>query len=338
MLAGVGTALCLVSAACFGAMAVFGKFAYEDGVTPASLVLVRFALAAVLMLALLRLRPSLRSDGAVPGAGPAAGRAPLRLPRRVLLTALGLGAIGYATQASLFFAALERTDASLVALVFYTYPALVTLVAALLGRERLTPARVAALGVASCGTLLVLLGTGGVPVDGVGVGLAFGCAVTYTAYILVADGVVHRVPPVVLSALVMTGATVALAARAVVSGGVDLGFGAAGWFWIACIAVVSTVVAVLTFFAGLRRVGPSTAAILSTAEPVVTAALAAVALGEVLAPVQLLGGLLVLASVAVLQLRPRHRGGQRVAGAGAVGAVGATFARSPRGASPVDAV
>lgn len=303
MLVVVGTALCLVSAACFGAMAVFGKFAYEDGVTPASLVLLRFALAAVVMLALLRLRPSLRSAQPSPGADPA----PLRLPRRVLLTALGLGAIGYATQASLFFAALERTDASLVALVFYTYPALVTLAAALLGRERLTPARVAALGVASCGTLLVLLGTGGVPVDGVGVGLAFGCAVTYTAYILVADGVVHRVPPVVLSALVMTGATVALAARAVVSGGVDLGFGAAGWFWIACIAVVSTVVAVLTFFAGLRRVGPSTAAILSTAEPVVTAALAAVALGEVLAPVQLVGGLLVLASVAVLQLRPRRR-------------------------------
>lgn len=300
----MGTALCLVSAACFGAMAVFGKFAYEDGVTPASLVLLRFAMAAVVMLALLRLRPSLRSAEPSSGAVPA----PRRLPRRVLLTALGLGAIGYATQASLFFAALERTDASLVALVFYTYPALVTLAAALLGRERLTPARVAALGVASCGTLLVLLGTGGVPVDGVGVGLAFGCAVTYTAYILVADGVVHRVPPVVLSALVMTGATVALAARAVVSGGVDLGFGAAGWFWIACIAVVSTVVAVLTFFAGLRRVGPSTAAILSTAEPVVTAALAAVALGEVLAPVQLAGGLLVLASVAVLQLRPRRRG------------------------------
>ncbi len=307
MLVVVGPALCLVSAACFGAMAVFGKFAYEAGVTPGALVLLRFAMAAVLMLALLQARPGLRSERPDPAGGPAPGR----LPRRVVLTALGLGAFGYATQASLFFAALQRTDASLVALVFYTYPALVTLVAALLGRERLTPPRVAALGVASCGTLLVLLGAGGVPVDVVGVGMAFGCAVTYTAYILVADGVVHRVPPVVLSALVMSGATVALAARAVVTGGVDLGFGPGGWFWITCIAVVSTVVAVLTFFAGLRRVGPSTAAILSTAEPVVTAALATVALGEVLAPVQVAGGLLVLASVAVLQLRRRGPAGGR---------------------------
>ncbi|WP_091447983.1 DMT family transporter [Geodermatophilus poikilotrophus] len=51
------------------------------------------------------------------------------------------------------------------------------------------------------------------------------------------------------------------------------------------------------------RTGPSTLAVLSTFEPVVTTALAALALGESLTPVQLAGGLLVLASVAVAQLR-----------------------------------
>jgi drug/metabolite transporter (DMT)-like permease len=85
---------------------------------------------------------------------------------------------------------------------------------------------------------------------------------------------------------------------------VDLGFGVDGWFWLVCIAVVSTVVAMLTFFAGLRHTGHSTAAILSTFEPVVTTALAAVTLQEFLAPVQLAGGLLVLSAVAVVQIRP----------------------------------
>jgi drug/metabolite transporter (DMT)-like permease len=61
----------------------------------------------------------------------------------------------------------------------------------------------------------------------------------------------------------------------------------------------------LAFFAGLRRTGPSTAAILSTFEPVVTTALAALTLNEFLTPVQLAGGLVVLSSVAVLQLRPQ---------------------------------
>jgi len=180
----------------------------------------------------------------------------------------------------------------------------VTLTAVVIGRDRLTRGRCAALVTASCGALLVLLGTGGLDFHPVGVTLAFGAALTYTVYILVADTVVHRLSPVLLSALVMTGASLSLAARGVLTSGVDLSFGLAGWFWLACIAVVSTVLAMLTFFAGLRRTGPSTAAILSTFEPVVTTALAALTLDEFLTPVQLAGGLLVLSSAAILQVRP----------------------------------
>ena len=69
---------------------------------------------------------------------------------------------------------------------------------------------------------------------------------------------------------------------------------------------MSTVLAMLAFFAGLRRTGPSTASILSTFEPVVTTALAAVTLHEFLTPVQLVGGVVVLSSVAILQLRPQR--------------------------------
>jgi drug/metabolite transporter (DMT)-like permease len=110
-----------------------------------------------------------------------------------------------------------------------------------------------------------------------------------------------------LSALVMAGAAVTLAVRAAVTGGVNLSFRPPGWLWIACIAVVSTVVAMLAFFTGMRRTGPSTASTLSTFELVVTTALAALTLGEFLTPVQLGGGLLVLSSVVVVQLRPRRR-------------------------------
>ncbi|NAZ77440.1 EamA family transporter [Kineococcus sp. T13] len=308
----MGPLLCLVSAACFGAMAIFGKLAYEAGVAPGALLLVRFTLAAVLLAALLLLRPALRQPPApapAPGRG-TAGEPVGRLSPTVVAAAVALGAVGYATQAGLYFAALERMDAALLSLLLYTYPLLVTATAVLLGRDRLTPRRCAALAVASGGTLLVLLGSGGAGSSPLGVLLALGSALTYTAYVLVADTLVQRTAPVVLSALVMAGAAAALVVRAAVSGGADLGFGREGWWWLGCIAVVSTVVAVLAFFAGLRRTGPSTAAILSTFEPVVTTALAALALQEFPAPVQLAGGVLVLCAVAVLQVRPA-RGGER---------------------------
>ncbi|GAA1532464.1 EamA family transporter [Dactylosporangium maewongense] len=287
----MGPALCLVSAACFGALAIFGKFAYDAGVSPGALLLVRFVLAAALLWLVLLLRPELRGGAS---------------SRRAVGTALGLGAIGYAAQASLFFAALRLMDASLLSLILYTFPVLVTVAAVLLGRDRLTPRRGAALVAASTGTLLVLLGTGSVSFHPLGALLGFGSAVVYTVYILVADTVVHSMPPVLLSALVMTGAAGTLAANAMLNGGVGLSFAQVGWLWLGCIAVVSTVAAMLTFFAGLQRTGPSTAAILSTFEPVVTTALAAVLLGESLTPVQLTGAALVLASAVVLQTAARR--------------------------------
>jgi drug/metabolite transporter (DMT)-like permease len=304
MLAAMGAFLCLLSAAGFGAMAVFGKLAYDQGVSAEALVLFRFVLAAALLAALVP-RPATRP----------AARRPLEDARRrtrLILTALGLGALGYATQASLYFSALERVDAALVALVLYTYPALVTVAAALLGRDRLTPARAAALAVASCGTVLVLLGAGASGFDLIGVALAFAAALTYTAYILVADTAVQQLPPMTLTTLVMTGAALALTVRAVVTGGIDVGFAPAGWFWIACIAVVCTVVAATAFFAGLARTGPATASILSTFEPVATALLAALVLGEVLTPIQVAGGALVLASAVLVQVRPRSAPSSRL--------------------------
>jgi drug/metabolite transporter (DMT)-like permease len=75
---------------------------------------------------------------------------------------------------------------------------------------------------------------------------------------------------------------------------------ATGWGWLLSLAVVSTVVAVSLFFAGLKRVGPTSAAILSTAEPVVTVILAFLVFGELLGPLQLLGGALVIVAVLVL--------------------------------------
>ena len=205
------------------------------------------------------------------------------LARRAVLAALAMGAVGYATQAGLFFLALERMDASLLALVLYTYPAFVLVGAVLLRREKATRKRVLALVAALSGTVLVLAGAGGGAVDALGVAMGVGAALAYTTYILVGDKVLAGTPPLALSALVCTGATVTFLLVSVPSGGPELAFAAEGWGWLAAIALVSTVAAVIAFFAGLERVGPSAAAILSTLEPVVTVGLAAAAFGESLA-------------------------------------------------------
>jgi drug/metabolite transporter (DMT)-like permease len=285
----MGSVLCLFSAAAFGALAIFGKLAYDEGVDVGALLLVRFALAAAVLAVV------------------AAGIGVLRgLPRRAVLAGLAMGAVGYATQAGLFFLALERMDASLLSLLLYTYPALVTGAAVVIGREQPSRRRTVALALATGGTALVLAGAGTGALDPLATVMGIGAAAAYTTYILTGDRVVAGVPPLALAALVTAGASMTFALVAVATGGPDLTFTAAGWGWLTAIALLSTVGAIIAFFAGLARVGPSTASILSTVEPVVTVALAALAFGETLSAVQLAGGVLVLATVVVLNA-PRGR-------------------------------
>ena len=293
-----GALLCLLSAAAFGTLGIFGKLAAEAGANTASTLLVRFALAGVIFAVLLRV----------------SGRwaALRRLPRRVVLIGLGLGAFGYSLQSALFFAAIERLDVSMVALLLYTYPAFVTLAAIALGRLAPSLRTGAALTVASAGLVLVLLAGGSGGFEAVGALLALGASLTYTTYILVSDGVIADVDPFALALLVLTGASASFTVGGLATGSLDLALSGEAWLWLVLIALVSTVVAVSAFFAGLRRVGPSEAAILSTFEPPVTVVLAFLILGERLTAPQLAGGALVLAAVVMLQL-PARRAAPRLA-------------------------
>jgi drug/metabolite transporter (DMT)-like permease len=326
-----GTLLCLASAAGFGAMAAFGKLAYDEGATVGTLLSVRFTLAALLFWALTSVR-EVRALG-----------------RRDIAIALGLGACGYALQAGCYFAALPRIDASLLALIVYTYPVMVAVAAVAIGRERLDARRVAALLLASAGLVLVLAGAGGGTLDPVGAALGLAAAVTYCTYILVSDTVTARIRPQVLATIVCTGAAVTLTAGSAAVGDLRPGdLTTAGWGWLACLAVVSTVGAISLFFAGLKRVGPTAASILSTAEPVVTVALAFSLFGESLGLIQVLGGALVLAATPTARLsaapdrpaeprRPRRRAGARAGRATSRRSLRRTLRGTPRTGS-ADAV
>lgn len=279
----LGASFVLASAVAFGVMPVFGKLSFEAGVTVTTLLVVRFAIAA----------PVLWTGAALRGALP-------RAPRGVIVRGLALGGIGYAVQSGLYFLALERMDASVLSLILYSYPALVTGAAIILRREPASRRRLAALVTASLGLILVLLGSGTGAFDGPGALLGIGASMTYATYILVSDAV--RLEALPLAALVTTGAVLTLLPFGLATGTLSLDFADQGWLWLALAAVISTVSAILLFFSGMSRVGPSTAAILSTLEPPVTVALAFVAFGEALGATQLLGALAVLGAAVIVNL------------------------------------
>lgn len=278
-----GVAWIVSSAAGFGAMAIFAKLAYRDGVSLSTLLFLRFAIAGMLLAAW----------------GLAAR---MRWPRgRDLLLLVAMGAVGYVGQSFSYFSALQYASAGLVALLLYLYPAIVTLLsAAVLGRK-VGLGRALAVAAALLGTAFAV--GGDLYSEPAGIALGVAAAVIYSIYILVGEGVMTRVGP-------MPAATVVVLSAACAYGLVTLAAGPAlpqspgGWLAVLAIAAFSTLLAILGFFKGLERLGAADASTLSTLEPLITLGLAAWVLGEAVTPTQLLGGGLILAAVIYLARRP----------------------------------
>lgn len=297
----LGALLCIASAAAFGAMGIFGTLAYDEGATLGTLLAVRFSLAAALFWIL--------------AACTGAARGLRTLTRRDLAIGLVLGAVIYSAQAGAYFAGLQRIDVSLLSLLLYTFPAIVTVAAIVLGRERASARRFAALGLASAGLVLVVAGAGTGAMDPLGALLGLTAAVVFSTYILGSAEISGRVHPLLLSALVCTGAAATLSLVSAAAGELRLGdLSTSGFGWLTALAIVSTVAAIGLFFAGLRRVGPTTAAILGTAEPLTAVLLAGVVFGESLGPAQVAGAALIVAAAVLLSLQGARKAPRAIEG------------------------
>ncbi len=265
-----------ISASAFGAMAIFARFAAADGADVGAVLFLRFAMAGVVMAGYLLATRH-------------------RWPRgRALGLLCGMGGIGYASQSFCFFSALGYASAGMVALLLYLHPFIVTLAAAALFGHRLGPVRITCVLLAVAGTGLTI--GGDLHSEPLGLMLGVAAALIYSAYILVGSQVLESQDPLASATVVMLSAAATLGVAALLTRP-SFPATAAGWMWIGLIALLSTVVAMILLFAGMRRLGPADAVTLSTLEPVVTFTLAAVFLGEAVSPRQLLGGAAVIGAV-----------------------------------------
>lgn len=265
-----------VSAMSFGAMAIFARFAYSSGADVITVLFLRFVLAAALMTAVMVATRHRWPSG------------------RNLAILVAMGGFGYVAQSLSFFAALNYASAGLVALLLYLYPFIVTILGALFLREKLTRVRVAAVLVALAGTALTVAGS--VQGEPRGIVLGVSAALLYSVYIVVGGRVMREEAPLAAATVVMIAAALVFSVM-VGAEGASWPRTESGWAAVVAIAVVSTVVAMIGFFAGIQKLGAADAATLSTLEPIVTFVLAAVFLGEAIEPNHVAGGTMILAAV-----------------------------------------
>ncbi len=290
-----GLLLILIAAAGYAFFPIFTKFIFDGSpLQPLDVLTLRFLLAAPITWVFMwarRLRPPKRGVVEVD-----------RLPR-VRLLAMG---VIFAFTAGAAFFALDRLPASTYTVIIYSYPAMVAILSLLLG-ERLSGQAWLALLLTVTGIILTVPDFQAGLADLGGVALTLLNAAFYASYIVLSGrllrGHTHLAGASVWS---ITGSFLLLAAFTLTNGVTlpnDLGV----WLLLLGLAVVSTVIPIFAFYAGMQKLGAARASILSTIEPVFTLTLAALLLGERIQSIQVVGAALILGSVILLQTRGLRR-------------------------------
>jgi drug/metabolite transporter (DMT)-like permease len=295
----LGALLIVIAATSFGVLGPVAQYADEAGVTSLTLVTWRAGVGAMVVLLFLGLRAA---------AGTRLWRSWRELPRRDRLF-MTLAAPTNAALNLAMFVAFLRIGIALALLIFYIYPAFVALASTVWFGERLDRLRWAALGISLTGVVLVVAGAGDLgSLDALGIGLAVIGALAQTFYALAAHHGFRAVPGTQAAAFTMSGAALIYLAVAVVIGrAADVGqpLASTAALWPVLVAgLVGAGLATVCFIAGIRLLGAPRATILSTLEPVVGVALAAILFGTLPTAVQVAGGVLIIAAGIVLQIRP----------------------------------
>lgn len=260
-----------------------GRSLAKAGLGASTVLGVRFAVAA-LALAI---------------AAALAGKRPVPVPGERMAAFL-LGAIGYMVESTLFFSGLERGSAAAVSLIFYTFPAMVTVVESVLARRAPGRSTVVALVASAAGAAVVVGAGSSLDITSTGIAFAFGSAASFAAYLMVGHRVVRRTDARITGAWVAGGAAAGFLARGVVTSSL---VSPDGRWWQLVVNGLATAGAFGMMFAALKRIGPGPTAVVMTLEAVFAVALAAIFLNEGVNAVQALGGVAVLAAAAVISRR-----------------------------------
>ena len=286
-------ALAVVAAACmWGTLGFFAKVLYAEGVSFEALVMVRASvgwLAVILFLLAMR------------------GWRSLRVARRDLAFLMPLGLIGIGLFYLLYFYTVRESTVGTAAILLYSAPAFVVVLARLFLGEALNAAKVLALLLTVGGIFLVagaydpanLEVSPRVLLTGLLSGL------TYGLYAIFGRPVAGRLSPdVILSYALFFGAAL-LVVAALPTLDTLAGLSASSYALLFMLAVVHTTLAFVLYTFGIGRLGAGRAAIVATIEPVVAGVMGAILLNEELTVLKVSGGLLVLAGAALAQVGPR---------------------------------
>jgi probable blue pigment (indigoidine) exporter len=273
----------LISALMFSVSDIAGKAALESGSDVLTLLSFRSVIGIGLLFAWMRL-----------------ASAPTTLVPRAKWISIGLGLL---LTLNLFwvFKAIELLPVSIAILTYFTYPLLTGLAGAVTGIDRLSWRGFAAAVVAFLG-LGLIIGAAPVQLEVLGLVAAVGAAFTRMAMLLITRATLVGSDARLVTWYTLWSSMVVFVGLSVVTMNWHAPHTAIGWVAFVGIGFTTTV-AFLTLYVSTQRIGPFRTALFMNLEPLITAVLSAILLGDRLTLLQIGGGAVMIAALCAFQLR-----------------------------------
>jgi drug/metabolite transporter (DMT)-like permease len=301
-----GVLALLAIATAFGANHVSARLAFDHGTNVATAVAVRSAGTALFVLVLLRL-----------------SGVPLRVPAPTFARGLAIGLL-VSVQSWCLYSAVARIPVALALLAFNTFPIMLGLISWLAGGERPARRTLIAMPVALLG-LAIALDVAGIAGSSPGQGNPAQPGATGSGFAAMAPGVafalagsfsfglalhlIARWLPTMdgrLRTLIfMVVVAIVACAGAVFGSGFHWPQDPAGWTGLVLLTMLYGA-AITGLFVVLPRLGAVNNAAIMNIEPVAALGLGWLVLGQTVAPVQLVGGAIVIGAIVFLSLHGRR--------------------------------
>lgn len=318
---GLGYVLAVAQAILYASMGVFAKFLYNTGLNPQQVTIMRFVPAAVLLaIAIVVLRK-----------GKVFSRTPM----------VYVQGIFFAASAYLYMLTVDELTAGLTTVVFYSYPAVVAILAVFVFHERFTLRTLLALVLALAGIVFIsgILSADTIQLSPLGLVYGIGSCLAFAVYSLLGQATVKKEGQLTISFTMSAISSLIMLVLYPAQFPTLLQMDAMQWIICIVMAILCTALPIPMLLAAIKRIGATKASLIGISETPFSLLLAFLVLSEVLTAFQGIGSALIVASIVVTTL-PSGKGssgdGGAAGGDGAEDGAGTDDAAGEGGAAGSD--
>lgn len=280
----LGTIFILITTISYGILPAISQLAYREGVDVETVLFNKFFYACILMWGYIFTK-----------------KIPFRTDKKHLLfiSCIAFSYIGIATT---LYEAFKYISGSIATIISFTFPAMIIAIEMICGREKVTVKKLIALGASMAG-MVIIVWDSNMDLNMKGVVFALGTAVCYVFYTMgLSEKRTKQMHSMAVAGYVLLYSTVFNFLRCLFSKAPLFTTGFNQFKYIFILAVVCAFVAILCYATGVKMIGPSTAGIINTFEPVFACIFGFLLVGDILTINTLSGTALIMFAVLIVNV------------------------------------